>query len=101
MKILLLICAVILLVGLAYLPIGYYTFLRIVITIGSIAIVVTEFENGLNFWVITFGLIAILFNPFLPIYLNDKATWLPIDIACAILFTVKSFNQTSHKNLSK
>jgi hypothetical protein len=91
MKTLLLICAGLLFVGLIDLPIGYYTLLRIVVTIGSVAVVITEFENRLNIWVITFGLIAILFNPLIPIYLNDKSIWMPIDIIGGILFIIKSF----------
>ncbi len=91
MKSLLLICAGLLFIGLIDLPIGYYTLLRIVVTIGSVAVVVSEFENALNFWVITFGLIAIVFNPLIPIYLNDKSAWMPIDIICGILFVIKSF----------
>jgi hypothetical protein len=90
MKMLLLICAGLLFIGLIDLPIGYYTLLRIVVTIGSVAVVVTEFENGLNFWVITFGLLAITFNPLIPIYLNDKSAWMPIDIIAGILFIIKS-----------
>lgn len=91
MKSLLLICAGLLFIGLFNLPIGYYTLLRIVVTIGSIAVVVTELEKGLNFWVITFGLIAILFNPLIPIYLNDKSAWMPLDILGGIIFLIKSF----------
>ena len=91
MKVLLLICAALLLLGIADLPIGYYTLLRTVVTIGSVAVVVTEFENGINFWVITFGLIAIVFNPLIPIYLNDKSAWMPIDIIGGIIFVIKSF----------
>ena len=91
MKLLLLICAALLLLGIADLPIGYYTLLRILVTIGSVAVVVSEFENGLNFWVITFGLIAIIFNPIIPIYLNDKSVWMPIDIIGGIIFVIKSF----------
>ncbi len=91
MKALLLICAGLLFLGIADLPIGYYTFLRILVTIGSVAVVVTEYENGFNFWVITFGLIAILFNPLIPIYLNDKSAWMPIDIIGGIIFVIKSF----------
>ena len=91
MKTLLLICAGLLFIGLLDLQIGYYTLLRIVVTIGSVAVVVTEFENGLNFWVITFGLIAILFNPLIPVYLNDKSAWIPIDIIGGIIFIIKSF----------
>lgn len=91
MKILLLICAALLLIGIKDLPIGYYTLLRIVVTMGSVAVVVTEFENGLNFWVITFGLIASIFNPIIPVYLNDKSAWMPIDIIGGIIFVIKSF----------
>ena len=91
MKTLLLICAGFLFMGLIDLPIGFYTLLRIVVTIGSVAVVVTEFENGINFWVITFGLIAILFNPLIPVYLNNKSAWVPIDIIGGIIFVIKSF----------
>jgi hypothetical protein len=90
MKALLFICSGLMFIGLMDLPIGYYTFLRIVVTIGSVAIVLTELENGLNFWVITFGIIAILFNPFIPIYLNDKSAWIPFDIFGGILFIIKA-----------
>lgn len=91
MKTLLLICAGLLFIGLIDLPIGYYTLLRIVVTIGSVAVIVMEYENGLSFWVITFGLIAIVFNPLIPIYLNDKSAWMPIDIIGGIIFVIKSF----------
>lgn len=91
MKILLLICAGLLFIGLLDLPIGYYTLLRIAVTIGSVIVVVTEFENGLNFWVITFGLIAILFNPLIPVYLNDKSAWMPFDIVSGLFFLIKTF----------
>lgn len=91
MKALSLICAGLLFLALVNLPIGYYTMLRIVVTIGAAAIVIKEFENGINLWVIVFGLIAILFNPILPIYFHNKAIWTPIDLICGILFIVKLF----------
>ncbi len=98
MKTLALICAAFLLMALIDLPIGYYTFLRIIVTIGAIAVIVTEFENGFNFWVVTFCIIAILFNPLIPIYLNDKEAWMPIDIIAAILFIIKSLTIKSNKD---
>jgi hypothetical protein len=97
MKTLLLICAGLLFIGLVDLPIGFYTLLRIVVTIGSVAVVVTEFENGLSFWIITFGLIGILFNPLIPVYLNDKSAWMPIDIIGGIIFIIKSFTLKQNK----
>jgi|SRR5690554_684743 hypothetical protein len=98
MRALLLICTGLLLLALVDLPIGYYTLLRIVVTIGAGAVVVTEFENGINFWVIVFGLVAILFNPLIPVYLGDKEAWMPIDLIAAILFGIKSFTTKSNKN---
>lgn len=91
MKALLLICSVLLLLALADLPIGYYTLLRIVVAIGAVAVIVREYEDKINLWILIFGLIAIIFNPLIPVYLTDKSAWVPIDIIAAILFGVKSF----------
>jgi hypothetical protein len=91
MKVLLLICAGLLLLAIADLPIGYYTFLRIAVTIGSMAIIIVEIKNGLNYWIIIFGLIVLIFNPVIPIYLHDKGSWIPIDLLGAILFIIKAF----------
>ena len=43
------------------LPIGYYTFVRIIITIGAVCIIVNEPVKDLNFWRVAFGRIAIRF----------------------------------------
>ncbi len=50
MKSILLICTGILLLGLINLPIGFYTILRIIVIIAAVAVIVTEYENGLNYW---------------------------------------------------
>lgn len=98
MKILLPTCAILLFIGLFDLPIGFYTLLRIVVTIGSVAVIVSEFDNVFNFWVVSFGLIAILFNPLIPIHLNAKSTWMAIDIITGILFIIKSLTIKTNKN---
>ena len=92
MRALLLISVGLLFLGILDLPIGYYTLLRIVVTIGAVAVVISEFQNGFNFWVIVFGLSAIVFNPLIPIYLNDKDAWVPIDLLGGVLFLVKVFS---------
>ena len=89
MKYLLSLCIVLLLLCMGDLPIGYYTFVRIIITIGAVCIIVNEPVKDLNFWRVAFGLIAIVFNPIIPVYLHDKAIWMPIDIIAAILFTIE------------
>ena len=92
MKKLLLFSAALLFLALLDLPIGFYTLIRIVVTIGASAVVFTEFEKGINFWIISFGLTAILFNPIIPVYLHDKDSWAVIDIITGILFAIKAFN---------
>lgn len=89
MKYLLSLCAILLLLCMGDLPIGYYTLVRIVVTIGAVCILVNEPGKDLNFWRVIFGLIAIIFNPIIPVYLHDKAIWLPIDIIAAVLFIIK------------
>ncbi len=98
MKALLLICSGLLLLALVNLPIGYYTFLRIAVTIGAVAVLIKEFENGINFWFISFAFIAILFNPIIPIYLRDKDIWMPIDIIAAIIFGIKFLTLNPNNN---
>jgi hypothetical protein len=85
--------AALLFLGIANLPIGYYTLLRIVVSIISVIVVSNEHKNGINFWVIAFGLTAVVFNPVLPVYLNDKSAWMPIDLLAGILFIVKAFKE--------
>jgi hypothetical protein len=99
LKTLLFICSALLFLAIADLPIGYYTLLRIVVTITSILIFIRDFENGINLWSIIFGIVAVLFNPLIPIYLIDKNIWIPIDLAAGCLFFVKSFavNKTKDK----
>ena len=98
MKALSLICAALLLVAVAHLPIGYYTLLRFVVTIGAVAIVVTEYKNKLTFWIIAFALIAIIFNPIIPVYLGKKSAWMPIDLIAALLFGIKFFSLSNNIN---
>ena len=94
MKGLMVLCGFLLLVGIADMPIGYYTLLRLVVTIGSVAVVVAEMEKGITPWVIAFGLLALLFNPFIPVYLNDKDAWLPIDLIGGVLFFIKAYSRS-------
>jgi len=100
MRYLLLLCTGLLFLGIANLPSGYFTFLRIIVTIGAVAAIISEIDNGINFWVVSFGIIAILFNPLLPVYLDDKSAWMPIDIIAAVLFLVKSFTLKKTETVS-
>lgn len=93
MKGILLIVAIALLLALAPLPIGYYTFLRILVTISSILIIAKELKIGLTIWSIFFGITAIIFNPIIPICLYQKSLWIPIDIVAVLIFLSYSFKK--------
>jgi len=88
-KILKIVVAALLLIAIAHLPIGYYTFLRIVVCITSVIIGIAYFESKKPLTVL-FLIIAILFNPIVSIYLS-KAIWVPIDIITAIIFIISIF----------
>lgn len=82
-------CAALLFLALAKLPIGYYTFLRITITIGALLLIHHHWnDSGMNVWVVLFALVAILFNPVVPIYLGDRSLWMPFNLAGGVLFAV-------------
>ena len=77
--------------GIALLPIsgGFYILVRIIVTIGAIAATIQNSSNGINIWSIIFGIIVILFNPLVPVYLHDKGAWGMIDIIAIILFIIQ------------
>lgn len=83
-----LIPAAFLLLGIADLPIGYYTFLRIVVFISSCLVAMGSYAQGdkLNLGVILFAVIALLFNPFIPVYLHDKEAWSVIDSITGVIY---------------
>ena len=89
MKILYFICAGLSFFALIDLPYGYYTFLRIAITFTAVYGLIKEYSGNIDFWIIALGIIAILFNPIIPIHLGDKSIWRLINIVCGVLFLIK------------
>jgi hypothetical protein len=89
------ICSALLFIGLADLPMGYFTLLRICICIGAVIALLDEYKTDINFWVIAFGLTAIVFNPIIPIYLGDKQAWIIPDLLAGVLFAIKGFRTKS------
>lgn len=80
-----LIVAVMLLGAVAPLPYGYYQFLRWATCGVGIFIAVEAYRWGKIWAVWLFGVVAVLFNPLIPIHLT-KEIWQPIDLICALLF---------------
>lgn len=83
------------------LPLLYYTFLRIIVSVAA-GIAVYHFGRQKEFhWAIVFGMILILFNPIIPIHLYRKSVWIPIDIITGILFLLIIFIRKKTKEPAK
>ena len=93
-----LVVAALLLGALVNLPYGYYTFLRWVVCLGSAYCGWQAKQTGRVWWAIGFCGLAILFNPFKPVYLHrDLWTW--IDTVAAIVFL--AFSPTPRKEIAE
>jgi len=80
---------ILLLITLLPLPFGIYILMRLVVTVAAAFLAYAEYQRtgALSGWVITFILIAILFNPILPVVL-PRILWIPINLAIAAVFAV-------------
>jgi len=78
------ICAAMLFVGAAPMPYGYYTLLRLVAcgVFAFAAFVAFDRKSKTLPWV--YGLLAVVFNPIIKIYL-PKEVWVLIDVGAGIL----------------
>lgn len=74
------------------LPYGYYVFLRLVITVSACfaALVAFRREERVGAIVVVNGLLALLFNPVIPVYLT-RELWAPIDMATAAWFALLAY----------
>jgi hypothetical protein len=85
-----LVISILLLLGIANMPYGYYSVLRIVICGFSSIIAYQIFElldQEKSKWPWLYIAIAVLFNPFIPIYLG-KIIWTFVDIVLGIAFFI-------------
>lgn len=98
-KIISFICACSLFAAVLNLPIEYYSVLRIVVCIGSVLVIISLFKK--NTWAVVFAVIAVLFNPIIPVYLYLKSYWIPIDIISGILFLLILFFAKPKKEIKK
>ncbi len=90
-----------LLMATARLPYGYYTFTRLVVC-GVAAWFATVGWNDRQvsrIWPVGFALIAVLFNPIMPVYLK-RGTWFYLDILTAIIFLVHLGMARLRRNLT-
>ncbi|WP_426476475.1 DUF6804 family protein [Chryseobacterium sp. CBSDS_008] len=84
-------CAICCFIGIFRLPIEYYTFLRILVSIGALLVLYNTLSFRQYYFSIIFLVILILFNPVFPIYLYRKSIWIPIDTITGVLFLLINF----------
>jgi len=75
--------AILVLIAVFPLPYSYYEILRIVVCLGVIFIVIKEWDSLDTTTKAILAVIAILFNPFSPIYLS-KMIWVVIDLVVGL-----------------
>ena len=85
------IAAVMLLIAISGMPYAYYTLLRWVVCAASVITLGMAINEERTGWKVVFGILALLFNPLIPIHL-DKEVWLPIDILAALMFFISNFS---------
>ncbi|MBU3680233.1 MAG: hypothetical protein FGM32_11640 [Candidatus Kapabacteria bacterium] len=89
MKNLLAICMILSFVALAKLPIGYYTILRLVLTVSAVIVIYNERDKGLTPWNIAMGLVAIVYNPVIPVHFSDRDIWRALNVAAGVVFGLR------------
>ena len=71
-------------------PYGYFTLLRFVVCITSGYIGYTAYRLNKEFWMYSFGLLTILFNPIVPIHLS-RDMWVVIDFLVGLFMIASIF----------
>lgn len=81
-------------------PYGYYQFLRWVILITGGYSAYLAYKIGSKVWPWIFGIIAVLFNPIIPITFQ-RDTWQIIDVVVAVVFLVSVFKSNNQLHNGK
>lgn len=84
MNILVVVSSIAVLVGLADMPYGYYGLLRIVLSLTGAVGLVEARRRGLETYMWVFGVVAVVYNPVVPLKLGDKSLWGVVNIATLI-----------------
>jgi len=102
MKPFFILCAISCFIAVFRLPIEYYTFLRIFISIGALIVIYNALRFKHYYVSILFLGILTLFNPIFPIYLYKKSIWIPLDVITGVLFLLLDFiEKTKQKKEEK
>ena len=91
-----LIAIVFLLGAMGYWPYAYYQVLRWIVCAIAAYSAYLAYQSKKVGWTWIFGIIAVLFNPIIPIHLT-REIWQPIDVIVAIIFFVSLFSKPESK----
>jgi hypothetical protein len=79
-----------LMLGLASLPYGYYTLLRLVVSAAALYGVTIAVRRRAEGWAITLAVVFLLFNPIIPVHLAG-GEWALLDVVTAGIFVLAGF----------
>jgi hypothetical protein len=74
------------LVGFFPLAYAYYMLLRVVLCLTAVYGIALALGCGKGAWLWVFGLLAVLYNPVLPVHLGWKPAWVVLNGATVVLF---------------
>lgn len=74
---------------------GYYTLLRCLVTFGAVLWMMQYYNKSQGLF-ITFSVIAIVFNPVIPIYLG-REIWQVVDFIVGAIFVLSLIIKTENK----
>ena len=77
------------LIAIADLPYGYYTLMRLVVCATAVFVIVVAVKLGRMWAVWAFSVVALLFNPIVPVHLT-KSLWQPLDFIAGVLLIVSA-----------
>ena len=80
---------IIMAIGFLPMPYGYYNLSRLVVCGCSIYFAYQLYQRQDITFVWSFGFLAILYNPIIPVNLYEKQIWMIVNIVTALIFVFK------------
>ena len=71
-------------------PYGFYTLLRLVVVGTTVDLSLLAYSSERQIWTWTFGFIALVFNPLIPLYLG-RDLWMVVDLLVAVFLIISIF----------
>jgi len=84
-----LICALLLIIGTMSFSIIYDIILGIMIGLGAVILCIKKIVQKQYLWSLAFIVIALLYNPYIPLFLVHKSRFFLFDILIAIIFLIE------------